>query len=246
MTWGWDAAQADDAAWFCGRDDEVDELVARVGAGRFVAVFGPSRSGESSLLRAGLAPRLTAGGPVVLLTPGHDPLGECAAHLARLVGATAGAVRADLAADRLNLHRLVRQALVDRPAEAEPALVVDQFEELFTLCGDERVRHAGEVAADTTDLVVISSLNEGSGGTGVSPDGAFAATRGRDATTHLWDLTDPRRPRRGGILPGANALFTFGGDGALVATPDRRRRSGSPSTPPGAAAFAADRLLVTG
>ena len=61
---GLESFTGDDAAVFFGRDDEIDRLLELLqptlqrGAGRFVAVVGPSGSGKSSLLRAGLLPRL--------------------------------------------------------------------------------------------------------------------------------------------------------------------------------------------
>jgi energy-coupling factor transporter ATP-binding protein EcfA2 len=97
------AYRAEDAEWFHGREALVDDLAARVAAQRFVTVVGPSGSGKSSLLRAGLIPRLTASGsPVVLFTPGDD--------------------------DALTV--------VDRDA----VMVVDQFEEVFTLRRDPDAR----------------------------------------------------------------------------------------------------------
>lgn len=142
--------QAGDADRFCGRERLVDDLVERVRERRFTAVFGPSGSGKSSVLRAGLAPRLAAGGStaVVVFTPGADPREECAVHLARMVGGTAGAVREELVADPRNLRRLVRQALAGSSPTAEVVLVVDQFEELFTLCRDQGTR-SGFIAALT-------------------------------------------------------------------------------------------------
>ncbi|CCH34395.1 hypothetical protein ABZ816_11255 [Actinosynnema sp. NPDC047251] len=135
--------EADDAAWFHGRHSLVGEVVAKVAERRFTAVFGASGAGKSSLLRAGLVPRLAAAGArIALFTPGADPFGECAAHLARWLGTTAGVVRAELVADPGNLHRLVRQALVAGPPDRQVVLVVDQFEELFTLCGDQPTRSA--------------------------------------------------------------------------------------------------------
>ncbi len=77
-----------DAAWFFGRDDLVDRLTDLTRNHRFTAVFGPSGSGKSSLLRAGLIPRLRAPrdgdavpAAVRVLTPGADPL---ATHAGRL------------------------------------------------------------------------------------------------------------------------------------------------------------------
>ncbi|WP_019075037.1 nSTAND1 domain-containing NTPase [Streptomyces hokutonensis] len=102
---------------FFGRDRVVDEVDALVCDHRFAVLFGPSGSGKSSLLRAGLIPRLreelaTRGHPATLrvLTPGPTP------------ATTYG-------------HLLT-------PAPGEPAswVVVDQFEEVFTLCQDARER----------------------------------------------------------------------------------------------------------
>ena len=72
--------EAADEAFFCGRDRLVDELVARLAVSRFVAVVGPSGSGKSSLVRAGLLPALRRGAlpgsrdwDTVLVTPGDQP-----------------------------------------------------------------------------------------------------------------------------------------------------------------------------
>jgi hypothetical protein len=82
----------DDAAVFFGRDHEIARLVELLqptlqrGAGRFVAVVGPSGSGKSSLMRAGLLPRLERLDPcwVVLpvLVPGQQPTRNLAYCLA--------------------------------------------------------------------------------------------------------------------------------------------------------------------
>lgn len=106
---GLGAFQAEDANRFFGRARLVDELTVKVSTNRFTAVFGPSGVGKSSLLRAGLVPRLGEIADVVVMTPGPHPVEECAA---RLTGS-----------DRL-------------------VVVVDQFEEVFTLCQDEDERAA--------------------------------------------------------------------------------------------------------
>ncbi|MGH3759477.1 XRE family transcriptional regulator [Actinophytocola sp.] len=137
------AFQPADAARFFGRDRLVDELVARVRATRFLGVFGPSGYGKSSVLRAGLIARLEPE-PVVVLTPGAHPIEECAVRIAARLGESAAVLRSEFAADPANLHLRVRQAMAaadddrpdDQPDAGDLVLVVDQFEEVFTLCAD--------------------------------------------------------------------------------------------------------------
>ncbi|WNV87047.1 helix-turn-helix domain-containing protein [Umezawaea sp. Da 62-37] len=131
---GLSAFGVDDADLFFGREGLVDELEAKMARKRFVAVFGASGAGKTSLLRAGLLPRLVDGGArTVLFTPGRHPWEECAVQLARLTGVPAPQAHADLVADPRNLHRIVRQA---NPDQSDLVVVVDQFEEVFTLCDD--------------------------------------------------------------------------------------------------------------
>ncbi|GHH09676.1 hypothetical protein [Streptomyces lanatus] len=109
--------EPDHSDLFFGREALVAQLVELVHEHRFAAVFGPSGSGKSSLLRAGLIPRLRqAGGarrPEVIrvLTPGERPA------------------------------RTHEKALTPRDGDGETWVVVDQFEELFTLCHDRAERH---------------------------------------------------------------------------------------------------------
>jgi WD40 repeat protein len=89
---GLESFTGDDAAVFFGRDQEIARLLELLqptlqrGAGRFVAVVGPSGSGKSSLLRAGLLPRLERlhSRWVVLpvLVPGQQPTRNLAHTLA--------------------------------------------------------------------------------------------------------------------------------------------------------------------
>jgi WD40 repeat protein/DNA-binding SARP family transcriptional activator len=134
-----------DAADFFGRDAFVERLVARLDgrdAGRCIVVVGPSGSGKSSVVRAGLVPALRRGAVdgsadwyVAQMLPDGDPFAE----LARALGPLAVDPPADLAA------RLTRDGLattVDRvlPDDQPLVLVVDQFEELFTQVTDAQRR----------------------------------------------------------------------------------------------------------
>ena len=139
------------------------------GAGLLV-VSGVSGAGKSSLLRAGVLPRIRADGlaaapgaaswPCLVFTPTRAPLDELALRVASLAGADASAVRRGLAADPAGFALTARQAALARPRgpvgdsdglapeRDQPApqqrllLVVDQFEELFTQCADEGQRRA--------------------------------------------------------------------------------------------------------
>ncbi|GHJ37372.1 XRE family transcriptional regulator [Streptomyces sp. TS71-3] len=123
------AFQPEDADWFFGRERLVQELAEKLRRHRFVAVLGASGSGKSSLLRAGLVPRLAR---AVVFTPGPRPLEEAAIQLSALGGGSPGALCAELSEDPANLHRVLRKIQVSEGPETELVLVVDQFEELFT------------------------------------------------------------------------------------------------------------------
>jgi hypothetical protein len=140
---GLSAFQPDDAEWFFGREELVEDLVRRVDKQRIVAVFGASGAGKSSLLRAGLLPRLRSRSRTVLLfTPGPHPLEELAILLAGPSRYTPGTPCGEFAAEPRNVHRTVRRITAEGPPDAEVVLVVDQFEEIFTVCrtAEERRR----------------------------------------------------------------------------------------------------------
>jgi hypothetical protein len=127
---------------FCGRERLVENLLSRLSRQRLLACFGASGAGTSSLLRAGLVPgwqRTHPAGLVVIFTPGAHPIEECAIALAGVTGGTTARVRAEMTADARGLHRTIRRAVGSAADPADPPellLVVDQFEEVFTLCRD--------------------------------------------------------------------------------------------------------------
>ncbi|MFA3876270.1 WD40 repeat domain-containing protein [Streptomyces sp. MMCC 100] len=117
--------EPDDAALFFGRDRLVDRLDGLTRRHRFTAVFGPSGSGKSSLLRAGLIPRLRA--------PAAEAGADAPAAPAAVRVLTPGAAPMTTHADRLD-------PVPD--TDADTWLIVDQFEELYTLCADPAERNA--------------------------------------------------------------------------------------------------------
>ncbi|MPY63460.1 nSTAND1 domain-containing NTPase [Streptomyces spongiae] len=143
-----------DTRWFFGRDKDTAALTQRLGErltdGGPLAVVAPSGAGKSSLLGAGLVPALRAGAlpgsrhwPVAVCTPTSRPLHE----LARRIGAALGGSVPvpNQGGDETLTARAVASALDARAPERSPdenrlVLVVDQFEEIFTLCSDEAER----------------------------------------------------------------------------------------------------------
>jgi WD40 repeat protein/DNA-binding SARP family transcriptional activator len=126
--------EAADAPYFFGRERLIAELVARLVGAPLLGVVGPSGSGKSSVVRAGLLPAL-AGGVLpgseqwrqVLIRPGEHPLHE--------------------------LHR----AMAGLDAGHRAVVAVDQFEETFTACRDEDER-----ARFISELVRASQGHDGS------------------------------------------------------------------------------------
>ena len=132
--------QIGDHAYFFGRDEEIDVLVRQVRKNRFVSIVGSSGSGKSSLILAGLEPRLKS--PRWLwakMRPGDAPIRELARCLAELTGETgdlaiAWTDRLERALDRSSLGIVDALALIPAFRDAKDnrlLLLVDQFEELF-------------------------------------------------------------------------------------------------------------------
>src|SRR5215210_1511749 len=133
-----------DAEHFFGRDALVAQLVAAVAEHRLVAVVGPSGIGKSSVVKAGLVPALRNGALpgserwlVAGLFPGAYPFEDLAAALLRVAVDRPDDLVEELARDELGIRRVAKRVL---PAGSELLLVVDQFEELFTLTSDEELR----------------------------------------------------------------------------------------------------------
>src|SRR3954454_3930600 len=164
------AFEEGDAADFFGRKALVEELVERVRDSRFLAVVGPSGSGKSSVVRAGLVPALRAGAlpgserwQVVEMFPGAYPLEELEAALLRVAANPPASLLEQLESDDdRGLIRAVNRIL---PADGqELLLVIDQLEEVFTLVLDEerRMRFLAVVERAATEsqgrLRVVTTL----------------------------------------------------------------------------------------
>ena len=160
-----------DAGDFFGRADLVDEIVTRLRRdgprGRLVLVVGGSGTGKSSVVRAGLLPRVRRGDVpgsqgwfVTTMLPGSSPFKELAECLRRVAVVDPSGLADRLAEDEAGVDRVLRRLI---PGDGQLLLVVDQLEELFTLASDQDQRaflngvmHA--VSAPDSRLRLVATL----------------------------------------------------------------------------------------
>ena len=160
---------------FFGREDQIDELLARLRKTRFLSVVGTSGSGKSSLIRSGLIPSLYSGfmtqagssWRVAVMRPGSDPIGNLAAALnepevlgsePELADMTRALLDTTLHRSTLGLVEAVRQA---RLQEGENLLILaDQFEELFRFKVDRRINDSRNEALAFVKLLLAAARQD--------------------------------------------------------------------------------------
>jgi len=184
-----------DAGDFFGREAFVERLFEAVHRGPLVTVVGASGSGKSSVVRAGLLPRLRAGltpavtpqkestGPetgvrwlMADFRPGGDPFRALADALMPLIEPQLNAADPALKTQARSLAQRLREgelSLVDvvdrilRPMRSRLLLIVDHFEDIYTLCSDLAICRAfldlllqplASAPAQPSDLVLLLSL----------------------------------------------------------------------------------------
>ena len=154
------AFQEEDAAIYFGRDDDIRHLIERLnarraqGGAKFIALLGASGSGKSSLLRAGIIPRLRRARRnwIVLppMRPQARPVDELAQCLAIACGANADwrELRRDLNGQDVGqmLNNIARDLRVKAAAnEAQILLPIDQVEELFGVADPDEAQRFFEI-----------------------------------------------------------------------------------------------------
>jgi hypothetical protein len=174
---GLEPFREEDAAFFCGRDDAIRTLVSQVQTYSIVAVVGPSGSGKSSLVFAGLLPALrhqreTTVWEVVSFRPGASPLRALAAAFGT-VPEDAGPAATDTylenevaayrAGDPGKLGRIVNDRLDAAPEKPKRILIyVDQWEELYAMApttedAEQHRQHSSDVEKFIALLVAAAS-----------------------------------------------------------------------------------------
>jgi WD40 repeat protein/serine/threonine protein kinase len=122
---------------FLGRERESEAFLNRLRVTPLLAVVGPSGAGKSSFVRAGVVPGLPATWYPILVRPGPRPIDGLAARLSAL-GLPTGSLADALAEAPGALGNLLRSQAHARGETF--VLIVDQLEELFTLCDDPAER----------------------------------------------------------------------------------------------------------
>lgn len=163
---GLDAFDEDEAAVFFGREAEASELTRRLHsspargtdvADRFLVLVGASGSGKSSLVRAGVLPRLRERRWTVLpvFSPGTNPMGALASVISE---ASSSQESAAVIARRLRQSPTSLRTELSRVREGRfrrTLLVIDQFEEVVTLAGErERDQFLEVLRACLTDPAI--------------------------------------------------------------------------------------------
>jgi energy-coupling factor transporter ATP-binding protein EcfA2 len=141
---GLNAFQEADRDIFFGRQRLIEQLIGKVKEKNLIFVVGPSGSGKTSLVLAGLLPALSGGTldgsedwrylPRVL--PGANPLRNLALALDPGDGQLRQTVEAFMR-DREHLLKVVKER-----GGTHTVVVIDQFEEVFTVCSDVAARDA--------------------------------------------------------------------------------------------------------
>jgi tetratricopeptide (TPR) repeat protein len=140
----------EDEAFFCGREAFTSKLVDVVNRRNLIALVGASGSGKSSVVRAGLVPNLRRRRDFVwefiTIRPQDRPLYNLAAGLIPLLDPQLSEIdqlqetaklASSLTDGPLELRDVVEKILAKQPGTDRLLLVVDQWEELYTLCKDE-------------------------------------------------------------------------------------------------------------
>jgi WD40 repeat protein len=141
---GLDVFEEEDADLFFGREKVVENLVGRTRDSRAVFIAGPSGSGKSSVVRAGLIPALKQGAIkksdgwlYETIKPGRDPLEALESAFSRLKSPELGKhFRANVHQSDA-LHECAESALSGRE-DQRLVLFIDQFEEVFAQAGKEK------------------------------------------------------------------------------------------------------------
>ncbi|MGH9867962.1 MAG: protein kinase domain-containing protein [Candidatus Polarisedimenticolia bacterium] len=149
-----------DSGHFFGRELEVEALLGRLRRPCLRAVIGPSGAGKSSFLRAGVLPALPPGWTAAVCTPGDRPLSSLAQALAAVTDRDSGTAGPWCFEDSAKALAALKRW---RDGHEHALLIVDQFEELFTLNPEDVQARFAEIlwlGVLEADIHVLLSLRD--------------------------------------------------------------------------------------
>ena len=136
---GLSAFGREDSAYFFGRDREIEEILTQLKSSSILAVIGDSGSGKSSLVKAGVIPKLLSTHEVIETRPARNPFAELERCITKICESRAygesdiGYFAKEIASQNpKDIQRVLERIFKDEKRQL--LLYVDQFEELFTLC----------------------------------------------------------------------------------------------------------------
>ena len=166
----------DDAPLFYGRDAFADDLLQKARTLKLIAVVGPSGTGKSSVVQAGLLPRLrrerapNAQWEAIIFRPGNRPFHNLASELVALYETNPSKTEQMLAANKLGevlaknelpLDVPINEALKVTKWANRLLFIVDQFEELFTLTEEKDRKPFINLllkATESTPITIVLTL----------------------------------------------------------------------------------------
>jgi len=122
---------SEDSTLFFGREKETESFLNRLRVQPLLAVVGASGAGKSSFIQAGIVANLDKSWKILTTRPGISPISTLSAKLSKL-GLELTDLKSELEKDIEYLSKLLRMFAIANSSKV--LIVVDQFEEIFTLC----------------------------------------------------------------------------------------------------------------
>lgn len=136
---GLEAFREQDRELFFGRTAMVQRIMAQLKQRSFLAVLGPSGSGKSSLIQAGVVPELRPA-TIVKVRPGKDFFGELGVALQLVLQQSVEQIQKRLQSSPQAFYHMALEILGHTEMQQNLVFIIDQFEEVFTIVEDQNIQ----------------------------------------------------------------------------------------------------------